>query len=274
MKKGDVSFQTVTLILILVSLGVLLLFSYGLGKVGEELAGREKCRDAFIIKNAKVAGQTLPFADIALNCETNLEVVNTKEAEEVMQKIADEIFWCAWQTGGNDAVSNWGSSDSINEGRYCFPCGVIEFGDEAKKIGSIDIKEDFIPYLKTHYLSGPVLNKTRVSYYTYLYGSQYPGRQREENYVPTTKIDLTKPVSVYFVLSKSDITINSPLRDFVKDGNLNYYNNGLILAANSIFKDGFKGPSLSGERDIVNSVFVFQDRINPDDLCDVDLTES
>ena len=272
MDKKGIEYFVISIILILATFAVLGLILYRAGYVAIDLTQKEQCRENILIAaGTKVLGlKTL--GDVTKACQTELKFVNEKEKEEVMKIIADELYWCKWQTNVGDPTSE---SQCLGENRYCVYCSVMEFGEETRKLGSIKVSE-FLDYLNENSFEDIGDKKGDLSYYKFLYESQYIGRKNEEEYVGNSEIRLDKPLNIYWLIAKTGIAINKPLFDHVK-GEIkqdnSYYNDGLLMSAWNEFVD-LHSIDPRKDQDLVRTIFVFQDSkedLVPGELCNTRL---
>jgi len=183
-RKGELTTQQlVTLIILIVSFGIILflIFNLGLG----ETTNKEICHNSVLLKSKSVVGGVLDCKinyvcisgggkcegfneDYTLDIDMNLKPTEkkTKEdliKEEIMKAIANEMADCWWMFGEGkvDYVKgiDW---SKITGKKVCAICSRIKFDSEIKELGSIDSS-----FFKKTLIDS---KKGGDTYFYYLYG--------------------------------------------------------------------------------------------------------
>jgi len=206
-KKGELtSSQIVTLVILIVSFAVILLFFLVFNFKSE--TEKEACRNSVILRGATPLGKET----VRLQCSTKevciskgkncgyqtneIEVLTVKNKDELLNHLADLMYDCWWQMGEgkvNYAPSSW-------EGQYCVMCNVITIDDSIKNDNSLN-------KVTMSELFGKLANKKvpgkSFNYLYYLYGfssltvalnayTQVSGGRAAMNDVLSRGLDFTK----------------------------------------------------------------------------------
>lgn len=171
-KKGELtSKQIVTIVILVVSFSVILIFFFALNLKGQ--VSDDACRNSVELASSPIFG-----AFVKLNCETRYVClssggdcqIQTKDTETIkissddFQNGNEELFLnlaeltrdCYWKMGGGQADL---------KGR-CVICSVVEFDDKIKSLSSLS-KEEFFKYMERTRIIGQ-----EKSYLDYLYKTQ------------------------------------------------------------------------------------------------------
>lgn len=173
-KKGELtSEQIVTIVILIVSFSVILLFFLVFGFKSE--ITKETCRNSVVLRGSTPLGKET----VRLQCKTqevcitmgkncgveraDVEVLKVKNKDDLLNHLADLMYDCWWQMGGgkiNYAPSGW-------RGQYCVMCDVITFDDSIKNnpsLNKITLKELFVKLQEKKVPNGD------ANYLYYLYG--------------------------------------------------------------------------------------------------------
>ncbi len=170
-KRGELTTkQLVTIIILIVSFIIVLflLFRLNLG----ETSNKEICRNSVVLKgqSALISGSL----DCRINylcvsgggdCEeipvTSKIEVNSKNKEEIMKALADEMSDCRWMFGEDKKISYTGGAFST--GVHCAICSIVEFDKKINEETSEISYLEFYDYLRRTQKEGS------QSYLNYLY---------------------------------------------------------------------------------------------------------
>lgn len=153
-KKGELtSKQLVTIIILIVSFAVILLFFLALNLKSE--ITKETCRNSVILKGTTPLGKDTvklqcATQDVCItsgkNCQaekSGAKVLQAKNKEELTSHLADLMYDCWWQMGGGKvsyAPRGW-------KGQYCVMCDVITFDKsirEKEGLNKVSLRELFV----------------------------------------------------------------------------------------------------------------------------------
>ncbi|MBI2110233.1 hypothetical protein HYT51_00430 [Candidatus Woesearchaeota archaeon] len=126
--KQGISYSVVVGLLIALAIGVILiLFTGGFSSLLSKGADRNACRNSVVLKvfNPTKIGE--------LNCRTNYVEINTLDQQEIMQKVAEEAYWCWWQFKEGEADFIAEDVFAIKDKSWCFLCSDIQFSDKVKQ---------------------------------------------------------------------------------------------------------------------------------------------
>ena len=201
-KKGELTTkQLVTMIILIVSFVIVLflLFRLNLG----ETSNKEICRNSVVLKSqsALISG--------SLNCRTNYlcisgggdceEIpvtskieVNSKNSEEIMKSLADEMSDCWWVFGeGKVDYADAGSFERL----VCSICSIVEFDEKVNEETSEISYLEFYDYLRR------TQKKGSQSYLNYLYSANSLD-VFDDKFIPEDYLDNTFEFDkTYFVLT-------------------------------------------------------------------------
>ena len=156
-KKGELtSKQLVTIIILIVSFGVILIFLFALNLNSD--IERETCRNSVLLRGTPLGGSTqlnCKTQDVCISaggkCKESLSdtvQIKANDKEEILDELSNLIYDCHWQMGEGKisfAPDNYGADRN-----YCVICNRIYFDEKIKSnedLNSVTNKE-FYSYLK------------------------------------------------------------------------------------------------------------------------------
>ncbi|MFH0972864.1 MAG: hypothetical protein V1768_02650 [Patescibacteria group bacterium] len=217
-RKGELTTQQlITIIILIVSFGVLLFFIFRLN-LGGDVTNKEICHNSVLMKSkSKIGGS-------ALDCRTNyicisgggkcegfsatdtveIDVNSPNAKEQVMKAIADEMADCWWMFGeGKVDYVGFSIGTAITGDITCSLCSIISFDkkirDDEKLKGGIEY-EKFYNYLQS------IEKETGRNYLYYLYGAQ--DIEEVKKIIPINfqeSIEFNKQYSVLTGVGKLDV---------------------------------------------------------------------
>ncbi len=142
--------QLVTIILVIVSFTVILIFFFTLNLRSD--VDKEACRNSVVLRG------TAPFGkSVELNCETediciskggkctevsgnDARTIKVKDKNELLTELGQLMYDCWWQTGSGEVDYLQGHAGGVR--KYCFICNRIYFDSATQRdIGSFTLRE-------------------------------------------------------------------------------------------------------------------------------------
>jgi hypothetical protein len=205
-KKGDLtSTQIITIIVLIVSFGIILIFFIGLGLKGE--TEKERCRNSVVLRGINFGGV------VKLNCKTedvcismgenckeaiaDTKTVKVKSEEELFETLSNLLYDCWWQMG--EGKINY--LPTGEDGPYCAICSRIHFDN---KIQAYFDRGMSLPNFYSYLRGKPTPDgKTNMLFYLYglndvnaaLKSLQGPDAQKNDDFIGTAtgKLNLAYP---------------------------------------------------------------------------------
>ena len=252
-KKGELSSsQLVTIIILIVSFAVILIFFYIFNFKGE--VTKESCRNSVVLR-----GTALSKSVVQLQCETKdvcfsktgncdsakkgTEVIKVADKTALMNELGTLMYDCWWQMG--EGKVDYRASGIGNSESYCAVCNSVKFDSSVKNSG--DMNSISLADLYGSLQNRRVQNKD-MNYLQYLYGfnnlqavrdnilavSQNYGKQID---IDNQKLDLADgDLALITALTKSGwaIPIAGGVGGGVVGGATGYFVSGALVASGPV----------------------------------------
>lgn len=223
--------QIVTMIILIASFAILLLFYFNLN-LGDA-SKKDICHDS-VIKQGSLAKNA--FKGGSLDCRTEYVCISggedcedfgadttieidAKNESEFYRAVAEEMANCWWMFG--EGKIDYSGANFLGSGSYCSICSVLAFDEEIKKnieSNGVFIYDDFLKYLDENKMQGS--SKTYLNYLTShgeKYKELYSGKviNFNEEMVILTAINNDGPL--FFKRKPDDVSFAIPPMFLIKD---------------------------------------------------------
>jgi len=162
-KKGGMPFQTILIILVLISITIAAFILVPLLKGGEEASERAACKTSVDIGTKSKIGTGWSWMN-NLNCKTQHHEIDELNEEKIYEEIVNEMYDCWYQfgEGKRDFLHNWDLGKGDN---WCFICSRLDFSEDVQdKYSKLEGLDE---YMKTNLL--PFSNEDQT-FFEYMYG--------------------------------------------------------------------------------------------------------